>query len=95
MKLSKRIISPSPLPVVFSSSAEKQNFDINLSDSDGEILEVGKEEREEEEKIQIDSLQEEHVKKLLSRAKDISSENQDEKEFFMRGLNFFPKYKSL
>ena len=74
----------------FDSEEEiDNNFDIKLTDTTlNEIIESNNpsSNQKEEKQIKISELSEENTKKLLSRAsKDISSKEDDEKEFFMRG----------
>ena len=65
-------------------SEESQSETTNdPSDSDGNI--------EIDSKISIETLSEENTKKLLSRAKDIEEKQDDEKEYFVRGLKLSNK----
>eukprot|EP01091_Cochliopodium_minus_P010623 TRINITY_DN2855_c0_g1_i2.p1 TRINITY_DN2855_c0_g1~~TRINITY_DN2855_c0_g1_i2.p1 ORF type:complete len:1932 (-),score=539.22 TRINITY_DN2855_c0_g1_i2:115-5910(-) len=80
-------LSPS-LPTTTLISQEEHNFDIALSDSSNEEISNNDSSQEGEEKIEdnnsVEKLSEENVKKLLSRAKDIEKEEDDEKEFHVR-----------
>ena len=91
----KPMIKERILSIIPTLEEEKHNFDIKITEGSlNEIIEdrFGSDSKENEEEIQknkqikISELSEENTKKLLSRAsKDISSKDDDEKEFFMRG----------
>lgn len=76
--------------VIEDNETKEHNFDIQLSDSNGDLIEdnnviESNTEITEDDKIKINELSEENTKKLLSRVKDIQAKEDDEKEFFMRG----------
>ena len=69
-------------------TTEKHNFDLRITETNlNEIVMGGSGSKTGNEgDVKISGLSEENTKKLLSRAsKDISSKDEDEKEFFMRG----------